>query len=250
MTMPESAASERALVRPEFQTTHWSVVLAAGQGSSAEAHAALELLCRAYWYPLYAFIRREGHSAEESQDLTQAFFARLLERRDFERARKERGRLRSFLLVSLKHFLVNEWRRGQAKKRGGDRAFVPLDEILAEERFGLEPAHLLTADRIYERRWALTILDEVFARLRSEYADGAKPLLFDRLKSFLNDTGDAPTQAVIAAELGMTENAIKQALFRFRQRYREILRAEIARTVATPGEIEDEWRHLVAVLRQ
>jgi RNA polymerase sigma factor (sigma-70 family) len=250
MPTPESAASEVVYHRPQFQTTHWSVVLAAGQAPSGEAHAALEKLCRAYWYPLYAFVRREGHSADEAQDLTQAFFARLLERRDFEHAQKERGRLRSFLLVSLKHFLVNEWQRARAQKRGGDQVFVPLDEILAEERFGLEPADSLTAERIYERRWALTILDQVFERLRAEYAAAGKSLLYERLKSFLGDHNEAPTQAELATALGMTENAVKQALFRFRQRYRDLLRAEIGNTVESAAEVENEWRYLVTVLRQ
>jgi RNA polymerase sigma factor (sigma-70 family) len=245
-----SMREEGAYAAAQFHTTHWSVVLAAGQAPSSEAHAALEKLCSAYWYPLYAFVRREGYSADHAQDLTQAFFERLLERRDFERADKERGRLRSFLLVSLKHFLVNEWQRSRAQKRGGGKILVPLDEVLAEERFGLEPSHLSTAEHLYERRWALTILDQVFAHLQAEYAAADKAALYNRLKSFLNDGNDCPSQAELAAALNITENAVKQALFRFRARYRELLRAEIAQTVATQGEVDEEWRYLISVLRQ
>lgn len=231
-----------------FLTTQWSVVLAA-QGSSAAADEALEKLCRTYWRPLYAFVRREGRSVEEAQDLTQAFFARLLERRDFDAVRREKGRLRSYLIVALKNFLANEWQRNRAIKRGEGHALIPLDELLEHDGSQLEPADNLTADKIYERRWALTVLEQVLARLGEEYREAQKGVLFERFKQLLADEPDQPLQAQIAAELGMNENAVKQAYYRFRQRYRELLHDEIAHTVAVPGDVEDELRHLIAVLR-
>jgi DNA-directed RNA polymerase specialized sigma24 family protein len=232
----------------EFQTTHWSVVLAAGDGASARANDALEILCRTYWYPLYAFARRSGHDADEAQDLTQSFFARFLERKDFARARREKGRLRSFLLVSLKHFLINEAERSRTQKRGGACSFVPLDTC-GEERFALEPTHEFSAEKSYERRWALTLLDQVFHQLQKEYLAAGNAPLFEALKVFLTGA-DSPSQAALAAQLGMNENALKQALFRMRQRYRTLLRGEIANTVATPAEVEDELRYLIAILRE
>jgi RNA polymerase sigma factor (sigma-70 family) len=233
---------------PAFVTTHWSVVLAA-QGQSAEAEVALEKLCRTYWRPIYSFVRREGRGIEDAQDLTQEFFARLLERRDFDAVRREKGRLRSYLLVSLKHFLTNERQRVATIKRGEDQQLISLDDVLARERSDLEPADALTADEIFQRRWALTVLEQVLARLADEYRDSGKLPLFDRLKELLADEPGRPSQAKIASELGMSENAVKQAFHRFRERYRQILREQIAHTVATPGEIEDELRHLIAILR-
>ena len=231
-----------------FVTTHWSVVLTA-QGRSPAADEALEKLCRTYWWPLYGFVRRNGYNPEEAQDLTQGFFALLLERRDLDVVRKEKGRLRSYLLVSLKNFVAKAKRREMAVKRGEGRALVPLDELLARERADLEPADTLTADRIYERRWALTLLEQVLARLESEYRTAGNAKLFDHLKELLSDEPDRKSQADIAAELGMTENAVKQAFHRLRQRYRELLRDEIAQTVAVPGDVEDELRHFISVLQ-
>jgi RNA polymerase sigma factor (sigma-70 family) len=230
-----------------FTTTDWTVVLTA-KTQSAAADAALEKLCRTYWPPIYSFVRRDGRSVEDSQDLTQAFFARLLERRDFDAVRQEKGRLRSYLLVSLKHFLVNERQRAISIKRGEGRVLIPLDELIARERNDPEPADVLTADKIYERRWALTVLDQVLARLEQEYRTAGNARLFARFKELLAD--NQISQAQVAAEVEMTENAVKQAYHRFRGRYREVLREEIAHTVAVPGDIEDELRHLVAVLRQ
>lgn len=231
-----------------FTTTHWSVVLAA-QAQSPAAAAALEKLCRIYWPPIYSFVRREGRSVEDAQDLTQSFFARILERRDFDAVRRERGRLRSYLLVALKHFLINERQRTMSVKRGEGRVPIPLDELIARDRSDSEPADVLTADKIYERRWALTALEQVLARLREEYQAAGNERLFERFKELLADE-DTISQAKIAQEMGMTENAVKQAYHRFRQRYRELLREEIAHTVAAPGDVEDELRHLIAVLRQ
>ena len=231
-----------------FTTTHWSIVLAA-QGRSPAADEALEKLCRSYWWPLYGFVRRSGYSPEEAQDLTQGFFALLLERRDLDVVRREKGRLRSYLLVSLKNFLAKARRREVAVKRGEGRALVPLDELLARENADLEPSDGLTPDRIYERRWALTLLDQVLTRLESEYSSADNTKLFDCLKELLSDEPGRRSQAEVATELGMTENALKQAFHRLRLRYRQLLHDEIAQTVAMPGDVEDELRHFIAILQ-
>src|SRR5262245_7187251 len=231
-----------------FTTTHWSVVLTAQERSPA-ADAALEKLCRMYWWPLYGFVRRNGYYPEEAQDLTQGFFALLLERRDLDVVRREKGRLRSYLLVSLKNFMAKARRRDLTLKRGEGKALVPLDELLARERADLEPADSLTADRIFERRWALTLLEQVLTRLESEYQSAGKAKLLECLKEFLSDEPDHPSQAEVAAELGMTENAVKQAFHRLRQRYRQLLQDEIAQTVAVPGDVEGELRHFISVLQ-
>jgi RNA polymerase sigma factor (sigma-70 family) len=231
-----------------FVTTHWSVVLEA-QGESPAAQEALEKLCRTYWRPIYGFVRRQGADPEQAKDLTQGFFALLLERRDFDAVRKEKGRLRSYLLTSLKHFLTNEHQRAMAIKRGEGQQLVALEQLCEDERAGFEPADTSTAEQIYERRWALALLNQVLIRLGEEYRTARNVVLFDRLKAVLTDEPDHTSQAQIANELGMTENAVNQAFHRLRKRYRELLREEIAHTVMEPREIEDELRHLVAVLR-
>jgi RNA polymerase sigma-70 factor (ECF subfamily) len=231
-----------------FVTTHWSVVLAA-QGPSPAADEALEKLCRSYWRPIYAFVRRKGGTVEDAEDLTQGFFALLLERRDFSSIRREKGRLRSYLLGALKHFLANERRRQFAKRRGEGRPLICLDGLCADERAGCEPADHLSADQIYEHRWAVTLLQRVFERLEQEHQASANGRFLGRLRDLLSDEAKRPSQAVIAAEFGMTENAVKQAFHRVRERYRQLLREEIAHTVATPADIEDELRHLISVLR-
>ena len=229
-----------------FTTTQWSVVLDA-QSESPSAQEALEKLCRTYWWPLYGFVRRQGYSPEEAQDLTQGFFAMLLERKDFDAVRQEKGRLRSYLLTALKNFLAKAHRRAMTIKRGEGRPLVPLEDLLVRERADLEPADRLSADRIYERRWALTLLEQVLARLEEEYQVGGKSALFDQLKQMLSD--DRPSQAKIAQALNIKENAVKQAFHRLRQRYRLLLREEIAQTVAVPGDVEEELRHFTAVLQ-
>ncbi len=231
-----------------FATTHWSIVLEA-QGQSPAAQEALEKLCRTYWRPVYSFIRRQGTGSEEAEDLTQGFFALLLERRDLESVRKERGRLRSYLLVSLKHFLADQRRRSMAAKRGKGKWLVRLDELRDNQCTSPEPSDRLTADQIYERRWALTLLEQVLARLRDEYRSAGNMQLFNQLKKLLMDEPNRPSQAEIASKFQMTENAVKQAFHRFRHRYQLLLRDEIAQTVAMPNEIEDELRHLIAVVR-
>jgi RNA polymerase sigma factor (sigma-70 family) len=228
-----------------FVTTHWSV-LAAAQGASRAAEEALERLCRTYWKPLYAFVRRQGCGPDEAQDLTQGFFALLLERRDLATVRREKGRLRSYLLISLKHFLANERERAMAIKRGSSQPMIPLEELGDNECASSEP---FTAELLFERRWALTVLDQVLARLREEYRAAGNARLFGRLHEILTDDAGRLSQAEIAAELHMSENAVKQAFHRLRVRYRELLRGEIAQTVMLPGDVEDELRHLIAVLR-
>src|SRR5437016_7386597 len=231
-----------------FTTTHWSVVLEA-QGESPAAQEALEKLCRTYWRPIFAFLRRQGVGREEAEDITQGFFAQLLERRKFSARRKEKGRLRSFLLGALKYFLADEQRRAMAIKRGKGQRLIPLQDLRADERVEMEPADPVTAEMIYERRWALTVLEQVLDRLKNEYRTAGNAALFDSLKQLLPDEPGSPSQAEITADLGMTENAVRQAFYRFRQRYQSLLREEIAHTVATPGDIEDELRHLIAVVR-
>jgi RNA polymerase sigma factor (sigma-70 family) len=231
-----------------FTTTQWSVVLSA-QGQSPSAEQALEKLCRTYWWPLFGFVRRQGYSPEEAQDLTQGFFAMLLERRDFDAVRREKGRLRSYLLTSLKNFVAKAHRRAMTIKRGQGRPLVPLEELLMRERADLEPAHTLSAERIYERRWALTLLEQVLARLEEEYRAAGNSKMFEQVKQLLTDEPDRPSQAQIARELGTTENAVKQALHRLRQRYRSLLRDEIAQTVAAPEDVEDELRYFISALQ-
>ena len=230
-----------------FTTTHWSVVLEA-QGESPAAQQALEKLCRTYWRPIYGFVRRQGVGAEAAEDITQGFFAQLLERRSLDAVRKEKGRLRSYLLGAVKYFLADEQRRAMAIKRGSGLRPIPLEDLRANERIEMEPADPATAETIYERRWALTVLEHVLSRLKDEYRAAGNAALFDSLKQLLPDEPGSPSQAEIAAQLGMTENALRQAFYRFRQRYQSLLREEIAHTVATPGDIEDELRHLIAVL--
>ena len=231
-----------------FTTTHWSVVLEA-QGETPAAQRALEILCRTYWRPLYGFVRRHGLGREEAQDLVQEFFARLLEHRNLDTVRREKGRLRSYLLVSLKRFLATERHRASGVKRYESGPHIPLDELLESEVAGFELAETWSADRLYERHWALAVLEQVLGRLESEYRTGGNAVLFDRLKEFLVGERGLRTQAEIATELGMTENAVKQAFHRFRQRYCLLLREEIAHTVAQAGDVEGELRHLVSVLR-
>ena len=231
-----------------FATTHWSVVLEA-QGESPAARDALERLCRTYWRPVYSFIRRQGVGIEEAEDFTQGFFALLLERRDLDAVRREKGRLRSYLLTSVKHFLASEQRRAMAVKRGKGQRVVALEGLSATERTEIEPADSFSADRLYERRWASTLMEQVLRRLKDEYRTAGNAALFDWLKQLLLDEPGAPSRAEIATRLDMTENAIRQALYRFRQRYQVLLREEIGHTVAIVSDIEDELRHLIAVLR-
>jgi RNA polymerase sigma-70 factor (ECF subfamily) len=231
-----------------FVTTHWSVVLAAGKVASSEAQEALEVLCQTYWYPLYSYVRRQGHQPDDAQDLTQEFFARLLEKNYLQSADPERGRFRSFLLSAFKRFLSKERDRERTKKRGGGRKLLPLDFETGERRYNLEPAHEVTAEKIYEQRWALTLLDQVFARLRDELDQAGKQQEFNCLKVYLTGEAGTPSYQEVAAELAMTEGAVKVAVHRLRRRYRALVREEIAQTVAGPGDVDEELRHLFAAL--
>jgi RNA polymerase sigma factor (sigma-70 family) len=231
-----------------FTATHWSMVLDA-QSELQASRAALEKLCRTCWRPVYSFIQRQGIGSEDAEDLMQGFFALLLERKDLNTVRKEKGRLRSYLLTSLKNFLTDERRRVMAIKRGKGERLIPLNEIRESDRVDVERSERFTADQIYERRWAFTMLEQVMARLRDEYRSAGNLPFFEQMKKILMNEPGRPSQAEIASEFDMTENALKQAFYRFRQRYQSLFREEIAHTVAAPGDIEDELRHLIAVVR-
>ncbi len=229
-----------------FATTHWSVVLTAGHKDSPQAAAALEQLCHAYWYPLYAYVRRRGYSPEDAQDGTQSFFARLLEGDILPRASSERGRFRSFLLKALQNFLADAHDRATALKRGAGQPVIALDALNGEARYALEPADQLSPDTLFERRWATTVLEGAWTRLAAEYEKDGKMGLFGELRRFNSER--APSYAEAAATLGLPENTVKSLVHRMRQRYRVLLRAEIARTVDDPAEIDEEIRYLLRVL--
>ena len=243
----KSAVAGQKWARP-FATTHWSIVLEA-QSESPTAQEALEKLCQIYWPPIYGFVQKKGVDPEEAKDITQEFFADLLEHRSLTAVRKEKGRFRSYLLGALKYFLADERRRAMAIKRGRGQRLIPLEELSGDERTEMEPADSITAEQIYERRWASTLLERVLGLLKDEYVAAGNAALFDCLKQLLPDEPGAPSQADIAGQLGMSANAVRQAFHRFRQRYQLLLREEIAHTVATPGDVEDELRHLIAVVR-
>ena len=223
-------------------------MLTAGRSDTTRAHAALANLCQTYWYPLYAYVRRRGHSPEDAQDLTQAFFARLLERNWVGQADQQKGRFRSFLLSTMNHFLADEWDKARAQKRGGGILPVPLQFDTAETRYGHEPADNVTPEQNYERRWALTLLDKVLQRLRSEYEQEGKAELFAALHPCLVGDRTAQPYAELAVTLGVSEGAVKSAVHRLRQRYREVIRAEIGETVAQESEVEDELREVFRAL--
>src|SRR5580700_10528621 len=228
----------------QFPTTRWTLVVAAGDPRRKDARSALVSLCEKYWYPLYAYLRRRGYAPDQAQDLTQEFFMRVLEGRYLDRADPEKGRFRSFILTSLKFFVADEADRQSAQKRGG-RAVVPLEFSSGEDRYQREPAHDETPERIFERRWALSVLDRVVERLRNEFVQHGRPEHFERLKVFLLGQSDAP-YAALAREMNTSEGALKVAIHRLRKRYRELFRQEIADTVADPAEVESELRFLAA----
>jgi RNA polymerase sigma factor (sigma-70 family) len=230
----------------EFPTTRWTLVVAAADPQRKEARSALVSLCEGYWYPLYAYVRRRGYPADQAQDLTQEFFIRVLEGRYLDRADPEKGRFRSFILTSMKFFVADEEDRQRAQKRGGG-AILPLELSSGEDRYLREPAHDETPERIFERRWALSVLDRVVERLRDEFVQHGRPEHFERLKMFLLGKSEAP-YAALAREMNTSEGALKVAIHRLRKRYRELFRQEIADTVADPGEVESELRFLAAAL--
>lgn len=231
-----------------FLSTRWSIVVSAGRRSSPDSRRALESLCETYWLPLYAFARRRVASVEEAQDLTQEFFVRLLEKQVLAEASPERGRFRSFLLTAMKNFLANEWDKARAAKRGGDRQRLSLDWDQGESRLSVEPQHELTAEREFERQWVWTLLEVVVNRLHQEFLDSDKSRQFDLLKEALSGDRQAIDYPAVSAELGMSEDAVRQAASRLRKRYRELLRDEVAQTVTDPAEIEDELRGLFTAL--
>ncbi len=233
---------------PAFTTTHWSVVLAAGVDSTAGSQTALATLCQAYWYPLYTFVRRQGVSPHDAEDLTQGFFAWLLASNQVRVADPARGKFRSFLLVTLKHFLSDERKKAQAQKRGGGRTLVSLDAESAEERYLLEPATELTPERIYDQRTACAVMAQTVARLRQEYVAAGRAELFEELKHFESGGEANASYRDVAQRLDLSESAVKSAIFRLRRRHRELLRAEVAQTVATYADVDDEIRHLISVL--
>jgi RNA polymerase sigma-70 factor (ECF subfamily) len=238
----ESASAGR------FATTHWSVIAAAQDPASPQAREALALLCTSYWYPLYAYIRRHGYAADQAQDLTQGFFTGLLERNTFAVVDPAKGKFRSFLLTACKHYLGHERQKANAQKRGGGRKVLSLDFADAEARYGTEPAHTLTPEKLFDRRWALAMLDQVLGRLREEYAGKGNLTLFERLRVFLLGDRNALPHRQVAEELNMTEGAVKIAAHRLRGRFRELVREEIARTVDRAEDIEDEIRALFSAL--
>jgi RNA polymerase sigma factor (sigma-70 family) len=234
--------------RPVFVTTHWSVVLAAGRSQTTQAQEALAELCRTYWYPLYVYIRRRGYSPHDAQDLTQEFFARLLERQSLASADPERGRFRSFMLASMNYFLASEWEKLRSQKRGGGRPLLSLDLAAAEQRFDLEPASTASPDKLFDRQWAIALLDKVLNQIEDEYRRDGKVELFDALKRTLTGTRESQPYAELAGRLAMSEGAIKVAVHRLRRRYRELLHAEISQTVASPKDADEEMKHLFQAL--
>jgi RNA polymerase sigma factor (sigma-70 family) len=230
----------------QFPTTRWTLVVAAGGADRNESRSALSSLCENYWYPLYAYLRRRGYAPDQAQDLTQEFFTRILEGRYLDRADPEKGRFRSFILTSLKFFVADEEDRQRAQKRGGG-LLQPLEISSGEERYQREPAHDETPERIFERRWALSMLDRVVERLRNEFVQHGRPEHFDTLKVFLLGQSDAP-YTTLAREMNTSEGALKVAIHRLRKRYRDLFRQEIADTVSDPAQVEPELRYLASVL--
>lgn len=247
--MNPAASSGPSAIQPQkFSTTRWSVVLHAGRNDTPNARAALEQLCRTYWYPLYSHVRRHGHAAHQAEDLTQEFFARLLEKQTLGLADPERGRFRSFILTALDHFLADERDKARALKRGGGAELLSLDLAAAERRYDLEPTDGSAPDRAFDRQWAMTLLETVLHRLEQEYRHAGKAAVFASLKETLTGTRESQPYGELAAQLGMNEGAVKVTVHRLRQRYRVYLREEIAHTVSSPEEAGEEMRHLFRTL--
>ena len=233
----------------QFATTQWSIVRAINQDDASAAKSALQELCQTYWYPLYTYVRRQGNDANTAADLTQAFFADLLQREDLKGVDPGLGKFRSFLLAALKHFLINQWDKTQAQKRGGGKLPLSLDFVEADDRYRLEPAHTQTPDLIYQKQWAKTLLDRVSSKLRSEFAQRGKAHQFDQLQKFLSGRNRDETIGEAADQLNMSAVAVKVAIHRMRQKFGQILRTEIESTVSTPAEVESEIQHLFDVFR-
>jgi len=248
MIQPSEAGSPTPSGQAWFATTHWSVVLAAGHSTDTQASAALEELCRTYWYPLYAYVRRRGHNPEDAEDLTQEFFARFLAGNYLAGVDRERAKFRSYLLGAMNHFLADAWDHAHRIKRGGGQALQTLDLCSGESRYTLEPVTELTPDRLFDRRWALTLLNQVLSRLRQEYEQSGKGRLFERLSPFLPGDAEADSYSDLARELEMTESTVRVAVHRLRRRYGQLFSSEVAHTVANPAEIQEEMRYLLAVV--
>jgi RNA polymerase sigma-70 factor (ECF subfamily) len=227
--------------------TRWSLVLEAQRGGDTGAHDALAELCRLYWFPVYAYIRHRGNSAHDAEDLTQGFFANLLERRSLDAVSEGKGRLRTFILTVVSRYLANEYHKAQTEKRGGGRAHVPIDADWAEERYSVEPVDRITPELLFQRQWAVTLLDNVFAALRDDYTRNGKAAVFEELKAAISCNAEPSAYAVSATKLGLTEAAVKVAVHRLRQRYRRLLHDQIARTVDSPDDINDELMNLFSV---
>jgi RNA polymerase sigma-70 factor (ECF subfamily) len=232
---------------PAFTTTHWSVVLTAGRNDTTRAHDALARLCQTYWRPLYAYVRRRGYSQHDAEDLTQAFFARLLERNDVAAVSPVRGKFRSYLLAAMNHFLSDEWDKARAQKRGGG-CVIEMDSTVAEAIHARQSDDPLTPERLFDQRWAITVLEEVHRRLRTRYEAEDKGELFEALRFSLMGERNTVPYAELAPRLDMSEGAMKVAVHRLRQRYRKLLRELIAETVAAPAEVEEELQYLMQAL--
>jgi RNA polymerase sigma-70 factor (ECF subfamily) len=250
MSQPAGILDSSKRGDPGFQSTHWSLVLQAGQDSSPHAGAALEQLCRTYWYPIYAFVRRKGLNPEDAQDITQEFFARLLRLNSLREVDREKGKFRTFLLASLKHFLSDHWDKVRAAKRGGGRPVLSLDEAEAEQRYTAELTVDLNPEKLFDRRWALTVLNNALTRLQAEFSDAGKAEQFGALRNFLSSEAAAGAYEALAPRLHMAAGAIGTAVYRLRQRYAELVRAEVADTVAGPGDVEAELNYLFEVAGQ
>ena len=247
--MSGSDAQDDPAAQPrQFTTTRWSVILTAGGEDMEQAERALAELCRAYWYPLYAYARRQGADEHDAQDLTQSFFESIIRRNDLTKVHPKKGRFRSWLLNCMKHFMLNEWKKARRLKRGGQYNIVSLDADEAEERYRREPADTLSADRIFERRWALTVIENALDRLESEYESAGKGDLFQLLKNTITGDDEKVRYAEIAEQVGLSEGGVKTAVHRLRKRQRELIRAAVMETVSTASEADEELRHLMGVL--
>jgi DNA-directed RNA polymerase specialized sigma24 family protein len=246
MTKPSSCCGADWSAGADFRTTHWSMVLAAGQSESPQTAAAMEELCRDYWFPLYAYARRRGQSVHDAQDLTQEFFSRLVQHNTFAHLSREKGRFRSYLLSAFQYFMSGEWDRARAQKRGGGQPVISLDAAQAETRYGLEQATEASPERAFDRRWALTLMERAMVLLRGEFEAAGKGGQFEALKGFLSREAASAEYQSIAVRLSLSPSAVAVAVHRLRQRYGEMVRIQVAQTVATPADLEEELRYLFA----
>lgn len=250
MNITEPALETETAAPRIFATTHWSVVIRAGEGTSEGSHRAMETLCRAYWYPIYVYVRRRGYGPEDAQDLTQEFFAQLISKEHLRLADSNKGKFRSFLLATLNFFLAREWSRAHRQKRGGHYKFISLDEQLAEQRYQFEPHASDSPEKNFQRQWALTVLRQTMNALERECAETGKTTLFEEVKQLLSGERDGVSYTAISQRLSMTEGAVRVAVHRLRQRYGELLRAEVSQTIGANGAVEDELRCLVHALSE